>query len=91
MNIAFLERAGLKFEGVSEATLAKFDAIQPDLDHLALVLRAEMPRVAKVVPVLAEVAHEIIENQKRLTQPFAAAPLPQAAPKAAPAKGKKFF
>jgi hypothetical protein len=55
---------GLHLEGVPPEVIAKLDTIRPDLDHLALVLRAEMPRVNRIAPVLAEVVHAVLTHQE---------------------------
>jgi hypothetical protein len=69
----WLLRMGLSLDGVSPETIAKLDAIMPDLDHLALVLRAEMPRVNKVTPVLVAAFEEAVLHKNKPSAPAAPA------------------
>lgn len=79
-----LQHLGFIAAGISKETEAKFDAIKPDLDHLALVLRAEMPRVNRVAPVLAQLVHEAMSAR-------APAPAAPSYDSKGAVKGKKFF
>jgi hypothetical protein len=74
--------------GIRPETEANLKAIKPDLDHLALVLRAEMPRVNRVVPVLVQVIHEA--TQKPAAAPAKAPAAPAYDSKGA-VKARRFF
>jgi len=45
----FVETAALRFEGFTDAQI---DAALPDIEHVLGVLKAELPRINRLVPVL---------------------------------------
>lgn len=56
----------LGFEGFSEQQIAQIHAALPDVEHLMDILKAEMPRINKVVPVLQMVIAVVNAKQKQL-------------------------
>jgi len=48
----FVETAALRFEGFTDQQIAQIDAALPDIEHLLGVLKAELPRINRLVPVL---------------------------------------
>lgn len=56
----------LRFEGFTDQQIAQLHAALPDLEHLMDVLKAEMPRLNRVVPVLQMAVAVINAKQKEL-------------------------
>lgn len=61
----FLEDTALRFEGVSDQSIANLNAILPDLKHLETVFRVEWPRINKVMPIVLQIAKEIETYQQQ--------------------------
>jgi hypothetical protein len=68
MSVDLLESFGLKMEGFTDEQIAQIDAIKPDLEHLSLVLRNEMPRVNKVLDVVRMAIGVLSQHQKSIDQ-----------------------
>lgn len=64
--MSFMESMGLHAEGFTDEEIARIDAIKDDLAHLLGVIKAEMPRINKVVPVIKMAADVVAAKQKGL-------------------------
>lgn len=66
MTLGWMETAGLRFEGFTDQQIAQIDAIRPDLEHLIGVLKTEMPRINRVIPVIQMAVAVFNANQRRI-------------------------
>jgi len=64
----FLESMGLRMEGFTDAQIAQIDAIKPDIEHLIGVVKAELPRIDRIVPALKMMADVYAQHQKEIGQ-----------------------
>jgi len=64
----FLESMGLHMEGFTDAQIAQVDAIKPDLEHLIGLVKVELPRINRIVPVLKMMADAYAQHQKEIGQ-----------------------
>lgn len=62
----FFEDQALRFEGLDDKDIADINAALPDIEHLIVVVQAELPRINRVLPVILRVAQKIIQKQKEL-------------------------
>ena len=60
----FVEALGLHVEGFTDAQIAQIDAIKPDVDHLANLVKSEWPRITRVIAVAQMVARVIAQHQE---------------------------
>jgi hypothetical protein len=49
--VRFVETAALRFEGFTDEQIAQIDAVLPDVEHLLGVLKAELPRINRLIPI----------------------------------------
>jgi hypothetical protein len=64
--MSFLETTGLRMVGFTSEQIAQIDAIIPDVARLAAVLKSEMPRINRIVPVV-KMAMDVINEYKKET------------------------
>jgi len=63
----FLENDALRFEGLSDADIAKLNERLPDAQNLLTVLEAHMPQINRVMNDLGPIIQKIIAKQRTLT------------------------
>lgn len=63
----FLENDALRFEGLSDADIAKLNERLPDVQNLLTVLEAHMPQINRVMNDLGPIIQKIIAKQRTLT------------------------
>ena len=62
----FLESIGLHAEGFTDQQIAQLDAIKPDIEFLANLVKTEMPRINRIVPVIAMAIAVYAQHQKEI-------------------------
>jgi hypothetical protein len=62
----WIEEEAFRMEGFTDAQRDQIMAILPDLEHLAGVVRAELPRINRVVPVIQMAIAVFNAKQKEL-------------------------
>lgn len=63
----FLENDALRFEGLSDADIAKLNERLPDVQNLLTVLEAHMPQINRVMNDLGPIIQKIFAKQRTLT------------------------
>lgn len=63
----FIEDQLLRFEGLSDADIAELNHILPELEELFQIIQKEWPAIAKLIPVIMQLAQKVIAKQRSLT------------------------
>ena len=67
MTLGYFEQDALKFEGFNDAQIAQIAAILPTMQHLAEVVKTELPNINKVIPVIAMMIEQFNAKQKEVS------------------------
>jgi len=61
---SLIESMGLHMEGFTDAQIAQIDAIKPDIDHLASLVKSEWPRITRVIGIVQMAAKVVNQHQE---------------------------